>query len=196
MKKVNVYVDGLNLYCGALKGREGCKWLDIRLVCKRLLNADDLDVKSIKYFTALVHSKEAKKRQEKYIDALETDKNTTVIKGEHKNGKEKKTDVNIAINMLHDAVQNEYETAVLISNDSDFVPVIKMVKNEYQKEVLVIRPILNNLHRGRKRGGGCYELEEAASGVRDLKREGIIRVSQYPDLIIHEGHEIKKPDGW
>ena len=124
-----------------------------------------------------------------------------IIKGKIKYNKEKgkseekRTDVNVAINMLHDAVENRYDTAVLISNDSDFIPVIEMVKYKYQKDVLVVRPILNDMREGRRSGAGCDEIAQITR-VKDIDRPGVIQASQYPDLIMHEGREIKKPDGW
>jgi uncharacterized LabA/DUF88 family protein len=41
---------------------------------------------------------------------------------------EKETDVNIAIALVEDAVQNRYDTAILISGDSDLRPAVAAVK--------------------------------------------------------------------
>ncbi|MFM8503393.1 MAG: NYN domain-containing protein [Actinomycetota bacterium] len=38
--KVNVYIDGLNLYKGALSGRPGLKWLDLLALSRTILNLD------------------------------------------------------------------------------------------------------------------------------------------------------------
>ena len=41
---------------------------------------------------------------------------------------EKKVDIQIAIDMVSLAYENAYDTAVLISGDGDFVPVVKKIK--------------------------------------------------------------------
>ncbi len=54
MANVNVYIDGFNLYYGALK-RTPYKWLDLGLLTRTLLPADT--VQAIHYFTARVSSR-------------------------------------------------------------------------------------------------------------------------------------------
>ena len=50
MAKVNVYIDGFNLYYGAVKGSP-YKWLDLGALCHHMLPNDT--VQSIEYFTAI-----------------------------------------------------------------------------------------------------------------------------------------------
>jgi hypothetical protein len=47
--KVNVYIDGFNLYYAAI-GRTPYKWLDLRLLCEQCLPGHDIH--RVKYFTA------------------------------------------------------------------------------------------------------------------------------------------------
>ena len=89
MRRANVYVDGFNLYYGALKDREGRKWLNIRTFCQSFPKSRDLDIRTIKYFTALVQQQDARKRQLEYIKALKTDANVHIIKGKIKYNEEK-----------------------------------------------------------------------------------------------------------
>ena len=49
---------------------------------------------------------------------------------------EKKVDIKIAIDIISLAYENAYDTAVLVSGDGDFVPVVKKVK-ELEKDVEV-----------------------------------------------------------
>jgi hypothetical protein len=49
-----VYVDGFNLYYGALKG-SSLKWLDVEALCRATLPHEDVTV--IRYFTAHVTGK-------------------------------------------------------------------------------------------------------------------------------------------
>jgi hypothetical protein len=46
MAKVNVYIDGFNLYYGAVKGSP-YKWLDLAALCHRTLPSDT--VQSVEY---------------------------------------------------------------------------------------------------------------------------------------------------
>ncbi|MFZ0060231.1 MAG: hypothetical protein WAL35_09355, partial [Acidimicrobiales bacterium] len=67
-----VYVDGFNLYYGALKG-SSLKWLDLEAFCRAMLPQEDITL--IRYFTAHVSGKvdpDAPTRQETYLRALAT----------------------------------------------------------------------------------------------------------------------------
>jgi len=79
---MNVYIDGFNLYYGAVKGTP-YKWLDLQALCRRLFPRDNIH--RIRYFTSKVRStaKDPKKlqRQETYIRALKTIPNLTVHYG-------------------------------------------------------------------------------------------------------------------
>ena len=57
MAKVNVYIDGFNLYYGALRGTP-YKWLDLARLCQALLPSDT--IQEIKYFTARVSARPSK----------------------------------------------------------------------------------------------------------------------------------------
>ncbi|MCU1222929.1 MAG: hypothetical protein JWQ42_1022 [Edaphobacter sp.] len=54
MANVNVYIDGFNLYYGALK-RTPYKWLDLGLLARTLRPTDT--IQQIHYFTARVSSR-------------------------------------------------------------------------------------------------------------------------------------------
>ena len=68
-----VYVDGFNLYYGALKGTPH-KWLDLAALARQVLPATHT-VEKIKYFTARVSGAadpDAPRRQHLYLSALST----------------------------------------------------------------------------------------------------------------------------
>jgi hypothetical protein len=52
--KVNVYIDGFNLYYGAVNGTP-YRWLNLAEMCRMLLPRDQ--ILQIKYFTAKLKSK-------------------------------------------------------------------------------------------------------------------------------------------
>ena len=80
--KANIYVDGFNLYYGAVKGTP-YRWLDIAALCRLLLPRDTIN--QIKYFTALVHPRpsdlDQPRRQQTYLRALRTIPNLTIVYG-------------------------------------------------------------------------------------------------------------------
>ena len=150
MTRVNVYVDGLNLYNGALRDTP-YRWLDIRKLSGALLNPDD-EIQRIRYFTAHVHGAADSailRRQKTYIRALRTIPGLTVHYGlfvVHRrtmpcaNGvgtvevlrtDEKGSDVNLASHLLLDACAGDFEKALLISNDSDFAFPVRAVRERF-----------------------------------------------------------------
>lgn len=158
--KVNVYVDGFNLYYGAVKGTP-YRWLNIAALCHWLLPNDP--VHQIKYFTALVHPRpqdpDQRIRQQTYLRALETIPNLSIIYGfflVHEvmmplaapatgyakviKTEEKGSDVNLATHLLMDGFHNDYEMAVVISNDSDLLLPIQYVTGTLKKPVGLLNP--------------------------------------------------------
>jgi hypothetical protein len=68
-----IYIDGFNLYYGAVEGTP-YKWLDVVQLCRRLLARDTIT--KVRYFTALVKDTKSDPtksiRQQTFIRALET----------------------------------------------------------------------------------------------------------------------------
>jgi uncharacterized LabA/DUF88 family protein len=109
-----------------------------------------------KYFTARIAGPPDKeKRQSTYIEALETLSRFQIFYGKYQLNprqcpqcgfqdevpNEKMTDVNIAVELLKDAYQDEFDIALLISADSDLVPPVKTVRQLFpNKRVVVASP--------------------------------------------------------
>ena len=53
---------------------------------------------------------------------------------------EKKTDVNIACSIISKAANNDYDTAMLLSGDTDFEPAINTVQQLFKKDIIVVVP--------------------------------------------------------
>lgn len=93
MEKFNAYVDGFNLYKGALEKRPDLKWLDIRKFCQSLWS--EIELNEIYYFTAPLKERwpgdDAPRRQHRYLRVLAND-GIKVINGKfHKNENWKRT---------------------------------------------------------------------------------------------------------
>ena len=169
----------------------------------------------VHYFTTRIRSNpldpNSKSRQNRFIEALDTLPNLTIHYGSFaekdaycskcagKNQRcsvcnkplklwvEKKTDVNIATQLLCDAFENIFDIAILVSGDSDLVEPIKTVRNRHhQKQMLVAFP--PNRHSN--------ELREHATNVLKIE-ENLLKTSQMPDIVLSpDGYPLKRPAAW
>ena len=97
---------------------------------------------------------------------------------------EKGSDVNLAAHLLNDAWKESFDTAVVISNDTDLVTPIRMVSVEQGKPVFVVCP------SGRRMAS---PLAQVATHKRHVRR-GMLRAAQFPVNI--PGLSISKPATW
>jgi uncharacterized LabA/DUF88 family protein len=163
--KVVCYIDGYNLYHGMrdkariVDDRGKCvnrhwfkyMWLDLVKFSASLLRPDQ-ELMMTKYFTSRISGKIGSvERQSAWLDAISILPNLKTFEGKFQpdpkdclkcqtksfHPQEKKTDVNIATQMIFDAYKNHYDTALLISGDSDQVPTIEMIREEFKKDVIV-----------------------------------------------------------
>jgi uncharacterized LabA/DUF88 family protein len=79
---------------------------------------------------------------------------------------EKKVDINIAVDIISLAYENVYDTAVLVSGDGDFIPVIKKIK-ELKKnvEIWAFKYSLANALRKEFKPGTIYFLDDILSKI-------------------------------
>jgi uncharacterized LabA/DUF88 family protein len=99
---------------------------------------------------------------------------------------EKGWDVNIATHMIFDGYKGAYDIAVLISNDSDLVEPIKVVRQEFKKGVIVLNPYPKK---------PSHELQKYATFVKPI-RQGVLAGSQFPVTLQDRNGEFYKPDAW
>jgi hypothetical protein len=204
-----VYVDGFNLYYGAVKGT-AYKWLNIERLCKLLLPKNQ--ILKIKYFTALVTARpgdpDQPNRQQMYLRALRTIPNLEIIYGhflEHEvmmplagsppgnpryakvvKTEEKGSDVNLATQMIVDGYKGAYQVAILLSNDSDLVEPVKIVWNELNLPVGVLNP---------RPASPSHELRKFAAFVKPI-RTGVLAASQFPRVLTDATGSFYKPLTW
>lgn len=208
MKRTHVYIDGFNLYYRAVRGTP-YKWLNLRRMCELLLT--DNRIASIKYFTAHVEPRagdpQAPIRQQTYLRALRTI-DVRIILGQFRTNEvnrrtagsswdepewvrvvkteEKGSDVNIATHMLRDGYEGQYECAVLVSNDSDLVEPLKVVKERIGRVVGVLNP------QPKKASRSLHKFSHFTKTIRD----GVLKESQFPEVLEDEDGEFRKPDPW
>ncbi len=203
-----VYVDGFNLYYGAVKGTP-YKWLDLEALCRRLLPRDT--IVKIRYFTARISARpddpQQAVRQETYLRALNTlasvethfghyvtrrtrmalatppergPRTVEVLKTE-----EKGSDVNLATYLLLDAFRGHCETAVVISNDSDLAEPVRVARTEARIRVGVINPHPAKYRSRRLEGTFFKQL-----------RPSVLGQCQLPTRINDDDGGIVKPSSW
>jgi len=206
--RVSIYIDGFNLYYRALKGTTH-KWLDPIALARKLLHEDDRIVRA-RYFTARVSPRAgnpgAPRRQQMYLNALSTLPELKIHYGrfltktkfrpivgrdgeyaEIHDTEEKGSDVNLAAFLLHDGWQDQYDVALVLSQDSDLCEPMRMVKNDLGKPVGLIW--LDNSNPGRR-------MRNAASFVRHAT-SARLAAAQFPDTLMGKsGHLVRKPMEW
>ncbi|RIH88698.1 NYN domain-containing protein [Calidithermus roseus] len=210
-----VYVDGFNLYYGALKGSP-YKWLDLEAYFKRIRPNDR--IRRIQYFTARV---KGKSDQAAYLSALSTRPIVHTEFGLFKSKRiqcgvsscsytgdrrfpafeEKGTDVNIALRMLDDAYQQACDQLILVSADSDLVPALKLIRQRFpQIRIVVYLPyrdvVLPDGSVKHNPRGAARELRSVAHRCKQLPLAELGK-AQFPDpLPDGKGGFIQKPSSW
>jgi uncharacterized LabA/DUF88 family protein len=153
------YIDGFNFYYG-LKNKKRINplwtkyyWIDIVKLCEQFLGPEDTLVK-VKYFTAPPLSLGKRIRQSalfKANDIINGDK-FELIRGKYimkpmmcnncntqfEKPEEKRTDVNISVQLLGDCVLDNVDKLVLISADSDLVPPLEFIKHNFPRKKIKI----------------------------------------------------------
>ena len=203
--KTNIYVDGFNLYYGCIKDTP-YHWLNLAEMCRLLLPKDKIH--RIKYFTALVTARpnvpDQPLRQQTFLRALQTILNLEIILGSFLSHEvmmprsplgtvyvkvikteEKGSDVNIATHLLLDAFRNDYELAVVVSNDSDLLLPIQIVTEQFGKPVGLLNPQQNP----------SVALLPHVMFVKNI-RKNVLKNSLFPPVLKDRHGKFSKPDDW
>lgn len=187
--QTNVYIDGFNLYYGALKERPECKWLDLRALSEVLLPSgyelrQDFYLKAPRGHDAPFHYKLGEFRTET--------KKLPLAAGERgelaavRVTQEKGSDVNLAIQLVADACDAEIDAALVITDDFDQVGALEMVRDECGVELIVASPRCNKALATHVR-----------ANYRKSIRKDLLLQCQLPEMVVDdEGHEVFRPPSW
>jgi uncharacterized LabA/DUF88 family protein len=212
--RANVYIDGFNLYYGALRKRfPDCKWLDLRKLVETLFPEETIG--RVRYFTANVSARPSDpsqpQRQQAYIRALRTT-GVELHVGKFKKNKrpmwraapcvapgcpsanvvdvlhieEKGSDVALGAYLLRDSYAGEMDTAVVITNDTDLETPLKIAHDEIGIRIALVSP-QQHAHR---------DLEAHADVVRKLRRKKPLASSQLPFVLQDSKGPIHCPQRW
>lgn len=203
--KTNIYIDGFNLYYGCIKDTP-YHWLNVGKMCRSLLPNDE--IQRIKYFTALVKARpndpDQPLRQRTFLRALQTIPNLEIILGtflSHEvtmprsplgsgyakviKTEEKGSDVNIATHLLVDGFRNDYELAVVVSNDSDLLMPIQVVTHKFRKPVGLLNPQKHT----------SVALLPHVQFVKKI-RSTVLKNSLFPSVLDDQNGQFSKPVDW
>jgi uncharacterized LabA/DUF88 family protein len=201
-QRVIAYIDGFNLYFGLKAARwKRFYWLNLQAMAKNLLKQDQ-ELVFTKYFTSRISNPPDKQqRQSTFIEALETLNDLKIFYGHYQTNpqyckkcgnrgmipSEKMTDVNIAVEMMSDAYQGHFDTALLVSADSDLTAPIVTIKNLFpEKRVIVAFPPMRH----------SIQLQRLAHGYLQIGRANLAK-SIFPDRIQKaDGFILQKPSEW
>lgn len=213
--KTNVYIDAGNLYYGLLRDNPSVKWLDPFALARALIKSDHAITSVKFYTARVrtfPYDAEAVERQRIYLRAISEIKGLKIVEGYYNRNKvwmpavstecrnckettdgkvrivkleEKRTDVNIATDMLYDVFTDNIDAVALISGDSDFIAPLDLIRRE-GKQVLVFDP-----HE--RFSDICYHASYYAHIPRDLPAK-----CQLPEIIPigTHGRTIHRPAAW
>ncbi len=202
IERVIAYIDGFNLYFGMKENNwNDVLWLDVKQLASGLLKPGQVLVDT-KYFTSRVRNNPQKElRQRTYLEALELHTGIKIYYGHYQSNietcrrcghsypysNEKMTDVNIATELLTDAFNDKYDTALLITGDSDLVPPMKAVHQNFaNKRVMVgFPPARFNVN-----------VKNSAKGSFMIGRSSL-KHAQLPEQIVKvNGYVLNRPTPW
>jgi len=150
------YVDGFNLYHAIDNLRQPhLKWLGLRRLAEIILIGRKSHLVRTAFFTAYFPGDGPKgERHRMYVRALRNQgvdvtfgqtmsytAKCRICSEEWRTQTEKETDINMALAVYSDAVNNRYDDAYLITADTDQAATIKALKRDYpDKRVYIVPP--------------------------------------------------------
>jgi uncharacterized LabA/DUF88 family protein len=200
-ERVAAYIDGFNLYFGIREEGRRHLWLDLEGLVQNLLKPHQQLV-AVRYFTARVRNDPpAEQRQQTYLNALAAHSSMLDIRQGRFQQKsktchscrsswyeyeEKETDVSLSVSLLEDGVNKLFDTALIISADSDMSPAIRALRR-LVPGVRVIAALPPN-----RRSFGLKAVCDAAIPIGMAK----VRQSQLPNTVQAGSHTLLRPSHW
>jgi hypothetical protein len=217
-KRVMFYIDGFNLYYGALRDTP-YRWLDLEAFCQAYVRSG-YEFSGARYFTAKLRAHPSdpgqSERQRCYLRAIGTLPNVSIHYGHflHRTAvrqleilprdardgdiglrsvwihEEKGSDVNLATHLVADGFRHRFDLAVVVSNDSDLKTPISFIRSNFTP-VGVLNP-----HSARERSFALSPRDlPGGSFYRTIKKSTLQTTLLPPALEDAEG-TIECPPGW
>ncbi len=163
--RVNAYIDGYSLYHAEVNLNDNrLKWVNLRALCQHFCDEGDI-LDKVYYFTALAeyYKFDFKKSYKLGVHNIYMDEFLSGFGVEKRLGnfkktkigecskckkilyghKEKQTDINLALQVYDDAIENKFDKAFLVTADTDFASVITKIKENiktHNKKIVILAP--------------------------------------------------------
>lgn len=201
-QRVIAYIDGFNLYFGLKSnGWHRYYWIDVCKLAKNLTLPTN-ELVSTKYFTSRISGPPDKiRRQNLFLEANQATSNPQVILGQYFKAEfkcpscavvsrmptEKMTDVNIATEMLGDAFQDLFDTALLVSGDSDLTAPVRKIRHLFPHKRVVVAFPPNRVSN---------TLIDAASAHLSIGKPKLSDSLMPEKVVKPDGYVIERPSRW
>jgi uncharacterized LabA/DUF88 family protein len=201
-QRVIVYVDGFNFFYGLKElNWKRYYWLDIVKLFETFMRPDQ-ELVAVKYFSARPFDTGKHKRQDAFFQANRENPKFKLILGKYfkkemkcfkcnniiHTYEEKETDVRIATQIVVDAYQKNYEIAIIVSADSDMIPVIELVQETQQKVFIYFPPNKFSVTLAAMGNGSPTLLQQYETRFRQ---------SVFPDIVpLSNGFNLHIPPEW
>ncbi|MEP0814590.1 MAG: NYN domain-containing protein, partial [bacterium] len=167
----------------------------------RLILKPGQQLLAVKYCTTRALDPRSERRQAAYLHALRTEPLLEIHFGQYKTIEkecskcgnidivpvEKMTDVNLAKELLCDLFLDRFDVALLVTADSDLLPVLELAKAEFPRKFIL--PVFPPARASK-------ELEQEA-GTKFNIGENILRQAQFPlNVQCASGRTIQRPPSW
>ncbi|MCJ1675663.1 NYN domain-containing protein [Rathayibacter sp. VKM Ac-2929] len=212
-----IYVDGFNLYRRALDEKPHLKWLDLRAAAQAIMPDHEVTFVryfTANVRPGMSVDVQAPVRQQTYLRALETDPLVSIHHGSFRNDnrwmdavpltvdpvsgrfvrvkvrkvEEKGSDVHLAARMIADAHQSLADIYVLLSNDSDQVPPLEILR-ELGYDFGIIFPMPS--------ARSSKELVKTNPAFIGHVTDAVLAASQFPaQLADSRGRVFHRPAAW
>jgi len=210
-KRIMALVDGFNLYHSIAENPQHTrhknstdlrkyKWLNLWKLMECFLSKNE-ELVEVVYFSAYAFWKQERvTRHQTYVRALRSvgvkpvisefkkkTKKCKICKKIYDTYEEKQTDVQVAIHLFKEGMNDRYEKAMIVTGDSDLIPAIEAVKEKFpMKEIKILFPPLRAIN----------SLKQVADSYARIRPHHLI-ASQFPDEIdIGDDTKIVKPKKW
>lgn len=150
-RRAALYVDGLNLFHRIHEtGEEHLKWISLPMLASLLARPRRLEIVKTVLCTAVPKHLRAEAELHRLVIAAQTAQGVEVLKGhfvpEGATGKftEKQSDINVALSVMMDGLHDVFDTAFLLSADSDQVATARFFQKHLApagKRLIGVMPI-------------------------------------------------------
>lgn len=202
-QKVIVYIDGFNFYHGMKdKGWRKYYWLDVVSFFEKFMKQDQ-ELLEVKYFSAPSLDDQKRDRQNKFFQANKTNNKFILVLGKYfkkniscfnckkqiRQYEEKRTDVNIATQLILDVVKHKNDISILVTADSDLIPPLLALKDlDPNHKVLIFFPPKRFSNDLKNHSNFSIDLDRYETRFKDCQFNKTVELNNKTI--------IKKPEHW